>query len=160
MSEYIIREAKTGDASLVSYFYFKLFETQFDFLPNVEQYFLNAAAEIFDDVKGSRLWVLEEDGVIKGSICVVKKGAQDAQLRLFGMDSSLQGKGAGKALMQTAMDFCKEKNYTHVLLWIIDICRAARHLYAKFGFHLTDTKANTTWAEYPMTEELWEYQRR
>ncbi len=156
MADYIIREAKTGDASLVSYFYFKLFETQFDFLPNVEQYFLHAASEIFDDPEGSRLWVLEENGRIRGSICIVKKSDQEAQLRLFGTDLSLQGKGAGTALMRTAMNFCKERQYSHVCLWTIDICKAARHLYSRFGFRLTDTKPNTTWAAYPMMEELWE----
>ncbi len=155
MNDYTIREAETGDASLVSYFYFKLFEKQFQFLPNVEQYFLHAAAEIFDDPEGSRLWVLEVNGTIEGSICVVKKSETEAQLRLFGMEPGLQGKGAGKALMQAAMAFCEEKHYNHIHLWTIDICKAARHLYAKFGFHLTDIKPNTTWAEYPMTEELW-----
>ncbi len=157
MSEVTIREVKTGEASLVSCFYFRLFESQFGFLPNVEQYFLHAAAEIFDDPEGSRLWIAEEDGQIKGSICIVKKGEHKAQLRLFGMDESLQGKHVGTRLMNTAMAFCKEKGYTHIGLWTIDICQAARHLYGKYGFHLTDTKLNTTWAAYPMMEELWEY---
>lgn len=51
----------------------------------------------------------------------------------------------------------KEKGYHHVFLWTIDICTAALHLYEKFGFKCTDTKANDTWANYHMTEELWEY---
>ncbi len=157
MDKLVIREAGTGDASLVSCFYFRLFESQFQFLPNVEQYFLRAAAEIFDDPTGSRLWVIEEDEAIKGSICIIKRGEHEAQLRLFGMDESLQGRHAGSALLQTAMDFCREKTYSHISLWTIDICQAARHLYGKFGFQLTDTKLNTTWANYPMMEELWEY---
>ncbi len=158
MSDFVIREAKTGEPSLVSYFYFKLFEKQFDFLPNVEQYFLYAAAEVFDDPDGNKVWVLEKDGIIKGSISVVKRENHEAQLRLFGTEPSLQGKGAGKALMQMAMNFCKEKEYRHIMLWTIDICQAARHLYHKFGFKLTDTKLNTTWANYSMVEELWEYE--
>ncbi len=47
--------------------------------------------------------------------------------------------------------------YSHVSLWTIDICKAARHLYEELGFQLTDTKINTTWANYPMMEELGEY---
>ncbi len=157
MKNWVIREAKTGEASLVSCFYFRLFESQFDFLPNVEQYFLRAASEIFDEPDGSRLWVIESENKIKGSICIVKRSDSEAQLRLFGMDGSLQGQHAGSALMDTAMEFCKEKGYTKISLWTIDICRAARHLYRKYGFQLVDTKLNTTWAEYPMMEELWEY---
>ncbi len=157
MKQWEIREAKTGEASLVSCFYFRLFESQFDFLPNVEQYFLHAAAEIFDDPEGSRLWVIAEGDAIKGSICIVKRGETEAQLRLFGMDESLQGQHAGSALLETAMNFCRDKRYTKVSLWTIDICRAARHLYSRFGFQLTDTKLNTDWAAYPMMEELWVY---
>lgn len=47
-------------------------------------------------------------------------------------------------------------NYTHVILWTVDICSEARHLYSKFGFELTETNENTEWADYKMTEEKWE----
>ncbi len=157
MYDFVIREVRPGEPSLVSHFYFKIFETQFDFLPNVEQYFLHNCMELFDEPEKSKMWIIERDGAIKESICAIYRGEHEAQLRMFGMDESLQGKGAGKALMQTAMDFCKEMKYTHISLWTIDICKAARHLYAKFGFKLTDTKVNTSWADYTMTEELWEY---
>lgn len=154
-----IRVCRPGEISLVVHFYFKLFEKQFDFLPNVEGYFLHAAAELFDEPEGNGLWIAEEDGKIVGSICIIGKGGGNAQLRLFGTDPSLQGRGVGRMLMQTAMDFCKEKGYAHVILWTIDICQAARHLYGKFGFQPTDTKPNTIWADYEVTEEKWELHR-
>lgn len=156
-SSITIRTYKPGEPSLVVHFYYKLFEQQFDFLPNVENYFLHAMTELFDHPDGNELWIAEENGKIVGSVCIVGKDDGNAQLRLFGTDPSLQGKGVGKMLMQKAMDFCKEKNYSHVILWTIDICKAARHLYSNFGFSLTDTKLNTTWADYEMTEEKWEY---
>lgn len=78
-------------------------------------------------------------------------------MRLFGIDPSVQGQGVGSSLVKTAMDFCKKNNYHKVILWTIDICNAARHIYGKFGFVHTDSKPNTTWANYSMTEELWEY---
>ncbi|SHJ92184.1 Acetyltransferase (GNAT) domain-containing protein [Dethiosulfatibacter aminovorans DSM 17477] len=153
----LIREAKPGEPSLVVHFYYKLFEQQFGFLPSTEKYFLHAMTELFDDQDGNKLWVIEEAGEIKGSICIVKKGNAEAQLRLFGTDISLQGKGAGKQLMQKAMNFCKERGYSHVILWTIDICESACYLYDKFGFRFTESKHNTTWANYLMTEEKWEY---
>ncbi len=152
-----IRAARAGEPSLVSHFYFRLFERQFDFLPCVEQYFLRAASEVYDDPDGSRIWIIEQDGAIRGSIGVVRKGPHEAQLRLFGTAPELQGTGAGTKLMETAMGFCREREYDHVVLWTIDICQAACHLYRKFGFVMTDTKPNTTWARYSMLEEKWEY---
>ncbi|NCB43194.1 MAG: GNAT family N-acetyltransferase [Clostridia bacterium] len=157
MNGLAIREAKPGEPSLTVYFYYQLFEKQFNFLPDTEKYFMEAMLELFNDHNGNRLWVVVEAGEIKGSICVIKKGNSEAQLRLFGMDLTLQGQGIGKRLMQKAMDFCEEKGYSHVILWTIDICESACHLYRKFGFTMTESKTNATWANYPMVEEKWEY---
>lgn len=157
MSDYIIRESKPGEPSLVVHFYYKLFEKQFDFLPSTEQYFLHAMTDLFGSPEGNKLFVVEIDGQIMGSVCIVKLGENKAQLRMFGTSPALQGKGYGVKLMDAAMSFCKEMNYNHIILWTIDICKAARHLYDKYGFKLTDTKPNNTWAEYSMIEEKWEY---
>lgn len=157
MSNYIIRECTPGEPSLVVHFYYELFEKQFDFLPSTEQYFLHAMTDLFGDLENNKLFVIEDRGTIVGSVCIVKLNKNEAQLRLFGTSPVLQGKGFGMKLMETAMNYCKEKGFHHVILWTIDICKAARHLYGKFGFKKTDTKPNTTWANYPMTEEKWEY---
>lgn len=157
MSDYIIRECKPGEPSLVVHFYYKLFEEQFDFLPSTEQYFLHAMIDLFGDERNNKLFVVEYNGAIVGSVCIVKLAEHEAQLRLFGTSPILQGKGVGTELMKIAMDYCREKEFHHVVLWTIDICKAARHLYGKFGFKLTDTKPNTTWAKYDMIEEKWEY---
>lgn len=151
-----IREIKPGEASLAAHFYYKIFEQQFDFLPSTEQYFLQIVTEYFDDMENNRIWVAVENDVIKGTVAVDNHGEHDAQLRLFGTDQSLQGTGMGKKLLHTALDYCDQKGFTHISLWTIDICKAAVHLYEKFGFRMTDTKPNDIWANYHMTEELWE----
>lgn len=157
MPNYIIRESYPGDPSLMVHFYYKLFEEQFNFLPGTEEYFLHAMTDLFGNPKGNKLFVIDDNGKIAASVCIVKLAEHEAQLRLFGTNPALQGKGFGMKLMETAMSFCREAEYDHVILWTIDICKAARHLYGKFGFEMTDTKPNTTWAEYPMTEEKLEY---
>lgn len=157
MANYMIRENKPGEPSLVAHFYYKLFEEQFDFLPSIEEYFLHAMTDLFGNPEGNKLYVVEDNGEIVGSVCIVKLAEHEAQLRLFGTSPALQGKGFGMKLMEVAMNFCREMEYNHVILWTIDICEAARHLYGKFGFEMTDRKPNTTWAKYPMTEEKWEY---
>ncbi len=153
----IIREAVPGEPSLAVNFYYKLFEEQFDFLPATEKYFLHAAEEYFDDEINNKLWLATENGKIVGSVCVVKKEKNKAQIRLFGTAPSTQGKGVGKALLKTAMDYCSQNNLTHIMLWTIDICKAALHLYKNAGFRKTEEKLNTTWAKYRMTEEKWEF---
>lgn len=155
--EITIREYRPGDPSRVSYFYYKLFETQCRFNGTVERYFLDGMVELFDDPKGSQMWVAERDGAVVGSVAVVKKGPQEAQLRWFGVDMSLQGMGIGNRLLDTAMRFCREHGYRHLFLWTIEILKPARHLYAKHGFSRTETKPNTEWADHELLEEKWEY---
>lgn len=152
-----IREYRPGDPSRAAYFYFRVFADQFDFNGTVEQYFISNMAELWDDPDGNMLWIAEKDGQVVGSIMIINKGNGVGQLRFFGVDANTQGEHIDKRLMDRAMSFCKEKGYKHVYLWTIDICEAARHLYGKYGFYLTDTKSNTTWAAYPMTEERWDY---
>ena len=152
-----IRTYRPGDPSLVCYFYYKLYEEQYQFNGSVEKYFIKGMGELFDDPEGSQLWVAERDGKIMGSIAIVKRGGHEAQLRWFGVSPELQGLGVGNRLLEAAMEFCREKGYTDVSLWTIDILKPARHLYGKHGFALTETKPNHEWADYALTEEKWEY---
>lgn len=156
-NDIIIRTYKPGDPSLVCYFYYKLYEQQYQFNGSVEKYFIKGMAELFDCPQGSQMWVAEQDGKIVGSIAIVKRGEHDAQLRWFGVSMDIQGMGIGNRLLETAMDFCRAHHYTDVILWTIDILKPARHLYGKHGFYMTETKPNDEWASYELMEEKWEY---
>lgn len=156
-NEVFIRTYRPGDPSLVCYFYYKLYEQQYQFNGSVEKYFIKGMAELFDCPQGSRLWVAEKDGEIVGSIAIIQKGEHEAQLRWFGVGMKIQGMGIGNRLLEGAMDFCREHHYTDVILWTIDILKPARHLYGKYGFYRTETKPNDEWADYALMEEKWEY---
>jgi ribosomal protein S18 acetylase RimI-like enzyme len=41
---------------------------------------------------------------------------QAAQIRLFGIDPTIQGQGLGKRLLQKVMVYCEKKGYKHHLL--------------------------------------------
>lgn len=155
--EIIIRPYRPGDPSRVCYFYYKLYEQQYHFNGSVEKYFIEGMAELFACPGDSQLWVAEQQGRMVGSIAIVRKGDHEAQLRWFGVGMEVQGQGVGSRLLGTAMDFCRAKGYTDVILWTIDILKPARHLYGKHGFAPTETKPNHEWADYPLLEEKWEY---
>ncbi len=112
--------------------------------------------EYFNDEQ-NRYWVIEEDGEILGSLGVDKINENEAQLRLFATDQSIQGRGAGKKLVKTALDYCREININHVILETMDICKAARHIYSSFGFKLVEKiREDNESADYPIVEEIWE----
>lgn len=155
--EVTIHTYKPGDPSLVCYFQYKLYEKQYRFNGMYEKEMLGGMAELYHDPEGSQMWVAELAGKIVGDIAIIKRGKTNAQLRWFGVDTSLQGQGLGKRLLETAMSFCAEKGYTHITLGTLDILKPARHLYAKFGFSKTESEFFNEWDESrTMYHETWE----
>ena len=143
-----IRTYRPGDPSLVCYFQYNGY---------YEKEMLGGMAELYNDLNGSQMWIAELDGKIVGDIAVVKKGADSAKLRWFGVDLKVQGQGLGNRLLHTAMDFCREKGYVHLTLSTLDILKPARHLYGKFGFHLVKSEFFNEWDETrQMHQEIWE----
>ncbi len=58
--------------------------------------------------------------------------------------------------MKTLIDFSNKKGYKHILLWTVNILEAARHLYASYGFKLTESIKNTSWTNDVIFEERWD----
>lgn len=153
----IIRKYKSGDPSMVCYFQYNLYKSQYGFNGLYEKEMLSGMAELYDDTEGSQMWIAELNGKIVGDIAIIKRGTDKAQLRWFGVDTRLQGQGLGGRLLETAMSFCKKKGYSHITLGTLDILKPARHLYAKFGFCKTDSEPYNEWDESrDMYRETWE----
>ena len=83
MSNFVIREVGSGEVSLVSHFYYKIFETQFDFLPSTEQYFLHACEELFDNPEKNKMWIIENGGKSVGFRFVLCKRPRHGFINIF-----------------------------------------------------------------------------
>ena len=110
------------------------------------------AAELSQFIAGydpdrDRIWSAVPDGPIEGSITINGSGeAEDtAHLRWFIISDRLRGQGAGNHLMQSALDFCREAGFSRVYLWTFKGLHAARHLYEKYGFRLTEEHSGDQW---------------
>jgi GNAT superfamily N-acetyltransferase len=107
------------------------------------------------DADKENIWIAEEGGRPVGMIAIVKADEAAAQLRWFLIEPEARGLGLGYMLMNTVMDFCREKGYRHIFLWTVNILGAARKLYGSFGFRLTETKPNDSWGK-ELVEERWD----
>jgi GNAT superfamily N-acetyltransferase len=100
----------------------------------------------YDSSRDGLWWALFKDQ-IHGSIgldaALCESGA--AHLRWFILSDALRGQGAGRALVEAALDWCRKCGYPRVYLWTFAGLDAARHLYVDFGFELAKQRRGVQW---------------
>lgn len=155
-SEVSIRSFAPGDVGYVAHLHGRLYKETYKFGRVYEYYVMKGLTEFMINTDGGNLWIVEVNGEIVGSIAITKSSDTVAQLRWFVLAESYQGMGIGKKLIETAINFCKEQGYQQIFLWTVSILDAARHLYQKYNFKLTEEKPNEEWTEIMLMEERWE----
>jgi GNAT superfamily N-acetyltransferase len=101
-----------------------------------------------------RGWIAEENGQRLGSIFCVRLTDTTAKLRLFLLTPEARGKGLGKRLLQTCMQFARDAGYKDMTLWTHESHEAACALYAAFGWELADSKPVHSFGQ-DLIEQSW-----
>ena len=117
---------------------------------------LSRFLERYDEERDG-FWSVSLNSRLEGTISIDGIHADDegAHLRWFIMSDALRGQGVGGRLMETAIDFCREKEYAKVYLWTFAGLEPARHLYEKLGFELVEEFTGTQWGT-EVTEQRFE----
>jgi len=99
------------------------------------------------DEKHDGIWLAEENGRIQGAIVIdgIHAKERGAHLRWFILSDALRGKGAGRRLINKALDFCREKGFQTVCLWTFEGLDSAKRLYEDAGFKLIKQKRGVQW---------------
>jgi len=92
------------------------------------------------DPENDRVFSAHRGEDLVGSISILgpARNADGAQLRFFIVDPAWHGHGAGKALLQAALAWCRVRRFPKVFLWTVDGLPASRRLYEKAGFRVTE----------------------
>jgi len=61
-----------------------------------------------------------------------------AQLRYVIVDPAWQGRGAGRALLQAALAWCRERGVATCFLWTVEGLPASRTMYERAGFRVAE----------------------
>jgi N-acetylglutamate synthase-like GNAT family acetyltransferase len=94
--------------------------------------------------EAGELWVAEQDGRIVGAVSLQAEEGT-GRLRWLVLDTSLRGRGIGRRLVQTSLDYARERGFPGVFLTTIAGLDAAHGLYRAAGFELTGSEPVTKW---------------
>lgn len=153
-----IRPYQEQDIAYVIDRQLSLYESERQFTTEIWKKYLTQGVlsliEKFDPEKDCML-ILECDGNASGCIAITHTENHVAQLRYFFLEPELRGLGAGTSLLNAALEFCRQKKYSHVFLWTVSAQESARTLYKNAGFKITETNENNDWGT-PVLEEKWD----
>lgn len=149
MSETILRGHDPAAIEAVILHHDKYYRERWDFDDRFEAQVrgeLTAFVERLDPVRDN-FWWAEKDDEFVGAIVVdgTVSGPDEARLRWFIVPESFQGIGVGSLLFGAALDFCRAKGFPKVYLWTFKGLGAARTLYERNGFRLTEEAFHDGW---------------
>ena len=148
---------KPGDIGYVTYLHGILYAQEYGWDHTFDGYVAHGLAEFvqsFDPAR-DRVWIAETDDRIVGSIGIVGRSDEEAQLRWFLVHSDCRGRGLGHSLLEEALQFCRDRGFESVFLWTVEDLKAAAHLYRSVGFRRTERKTHRIWGSM-ITEERYD----
>ena len=143
----IRHELKPGDIGYVLYLHGLLYAAEYGLDHTFEADVAASLSEFYSTFNPirDRLWLAENNGQITGSIAIVGRSESEAQLRWYLVHPLNRGLGLGKALLDEAIRFCKERKYKTIYLWTFSELTKAIALYQLAGFELTEEKIHHIW---------------
>ncbi len=158
LSDIVIRtELRPGDLGYVTYLHGSFYGKEYGYGIAFEAYVAQGLHEFYEryDPARDRFWLCEHQGRIIGSLLLMHRGEDAAQLRYFMVLPDYQGIGLGKRLMELFMAFLRERGYRSAYLWTVSELPAAAALYRRHGFRLTEEKPSTAFGK-PLTEQRYD----
>jgi GNAT superfamily N-acetyltransferase len=119
----------------------------YGFNPTHEAYCAQIAAEflIGPNLPRSRAWLVKKEGKVVGSVLIVEREDNFAQLRLLFVDRSARGAGLGRWLVEESVRYSRQAGFRGVHLWTVEGLDRAIHLYEAIGFRRTGESTSEEW---------------
>ena len=146
-----------GDIGYLIHMHGKLYGAEYGYGVQFEGYVATGFGEFYRnyDPAKDRVWICEHNGRIVGSLLLMHRKHNAAQLRYFLVDPEYRGIGLGKKLMEMYMEFLREAGYSSSYLWTTHELTSAAALYKRHGFALTEEVESSAFGK-PLREQRYE----
>lgn len=107
--------------------------TEYFYVEPKDSELLDNCKEVIID-KGGVIFFAELQGTIIGCFSLISMDPSTVELGKMAVKKGYQGKKIGHFLLQYAIDYCKQKQISSIVLYSNTVLQPAIHLYKKFGF--------------------------
>lgn len=153
----VLRDPAPGDIGWVIQQHGEIYAREYGWNSEFEALVAEIAAQFVRKFQPGweRCWIAELHGERVGSVFVVRKSANVAQLRMLILTPAARGFGLGARLTDECIAFARVKGYRKLTLWTNSCLSAARGIYATRGFKLVKTAPYEGFGQ-PLVGETWE----
>ena len=99
------------------------------------------------DKRRSRAWLAKKEDKIVGSIFIVERPNNQAQLRLLFVDRIVRSIGLGRWLVEESIRYCRASGFNLVYLWTVDGLDRAISIYESVGFARVAERSVEEWGK-------------
>ncbi|RPD42753.1 bifunctional helix-turn-helix transcriptional regulator/GNAT family N-acetyltransferase [Chitinophaga barathri] len=145
----IRHDLRPGDLGNIVRLHGEVYAKEYGYNIEFEQYVMETIGEFmkaYDPAK-DRVWLASCFGEIIGMIAIIHRPDRQGQLRWFLLRPDFRGIGLGRALMDKAMEFCRQQQFKEVYLLTTNQQGTAASIYTKHGFMKTASVPETLWGQ-------------
>ncbi|WP_374448342.1 GNAT family N-acetyltransferase [Stella sp.] len=154
---WLLRPHRVGDFGWIVQRHGELYAAEYGWDIRFEGVVAGIAADILArfDPATDACWIAEKDGRRIGSVAVVAKAPELAQLRILIVDPAARGLGVGRRLVAECLDFARRAGcYRRMTLSTYSCLAAARRIYEAAGFRLVEQRPERNYG-HDLVAETW-----
>jgi DNA-binding MarR family transcriptional regulator/N-acetylglutamate synthase-like GNAT family acetyltransferase len=106
------------------------------------------------DARREACWIAESDGVVVGSVFLVRETDDTARLRLLYVEPWMRGSRLGRRLVKQCTEFARGAGYASIVLWTQSNLIAARKIYETEGYSLVKSEPHRSFG-HDLVGETW-----